>query len=86
MKFVDKDAFKNGLVFKFSLLKEIWDNLQLIGHSSIISFFQNGNFKQNSMRNGVNSSQNANSSSGAQATFDFPLGISLGLLSLTKIF
>ena len=40
----------------------------------------------NSMRNGVNSSQNANSSSGAEATFDFPLGISLGLLSLTKIF
>ena len=47
---------------------------------------KNGNFKQNSMRNAVNSSQNANSSSGAQATFDFPLGISLGLLSLTKIF
>ena len=47
---------------------------------------KNGNFEQNSMRNGVNSSQNANSSSGAQATFDFPLVISLGLLSLTKIF
>ena len=47
---------------------------------------KNGNFEQNSMRNGVNSSQNANSSSGAQATFDFPLGISLGLLSLPKIF
>ena len=47
---------------------------------------KDGNFKQNSMRNAVNSSQNANSSSGAQATFDFPLGISLGVLSLTKIF
>ena len=47
---------------------------------------KDGNFKQNSMRNAVNSSQNANSSSGAQATFDFPLGISLGLLSLTKSF
>ena len=47
---------------------------------------KDGNFKQNSMRNAVNSSQNANSSSGAQATFDFPLGICLGLLSLAKIF
>ena len=47
---------------------------------------KDGNRKQNSMRNAVNSSQNANSSSGAQATFDFPLGISLGLFSLTKIF
>ena len=47
---------------------------------------KNGKCKQNSMRNGVNYSQNANSSSGAEATFDFPLGIILGLLSLTKIF